>query len=226
MRIGHLQDALALVHQLKATLLDSRAFHGYSGPMWAVSGTIALVAAAVMWSDFFPDTKPAYAMGWGTVFLVAFVLNGAAVGYWSLHDKGVKRDPNRLRPIVDVIPPMAVGALLTGVAIYRGDPGYLYGIWMCMFGLTNLASRYVLPWPIGLVGVFYVICGTLVLLLGMPFLNPWPMGVVFFLGEWASGAILYMDRRRYAAFAAYVDRLNETAPEKGQMGDVSDDTDQ
>ena len=222
MRIGHLQDALSLVHQLKKTLLDTQAFHGYSGPMRAVSGTVALAAAAVLWSPLVPDTRPAYALGWGGVFLVALVLNGAAVGYWFLHDRGVQRDPNRLRPILDVIPPIGVGALLTGVAIYRGDPDYLYGIWMCMFGLTNLASRYVLPWPIGLVGVFYVVCGTLVLLMGLPFSNPWPMGVVFFLGEWASGAILYLDRRRYASFTAYVDRLQQPE-EPGEENDDEDD---
>jgi hypothetical protein len=33
--------------------------------------------------------------------------------------------------------------------------------------------------------------------------NPWPMGIVFFAGEWAGGLILYFDERRYLSFVRY-----------------------
>ena len=37
-------------------------------------------------------------------------------------------------------------------------------------------------------------CGTVYLLFSdVSFLNPWPMGVVFFIGEWLGGIILHFD---------------------------------
>jgi hypothetical protein len=56
------------------------------------------------------------------------------------------------------------------------------------------------------------------------FPNPWPMGIVFFIGETAGGMILYLDRRRYSSFDRYMKQkqrdeavkegLNEDSEEK------------
>ena len=75
-----------------------------------------------------------------------------------------------------------------------------------MFGLSNLASRYVLPKNIVGVGVFYMACGLVwMLLLNSAFVDPWPMGIVFFIGEWAGGYVLYSDQHRYLALRRYQD---------------------
>ncbi len=94
--------------------------------------------------------------------------------------------------------PLAVGGVLTVAFALHGLHRYLFGMWMCMFGLMNFASRHVLPRSICLVGLFYVVCGSVWLFApGLSFLNPWPMGIVFFAGEWVGGLILYIDDRRY-----------------------------
>ncbi len=81
--------------------------------------------------------------------------------------------------------------------IAKGQPHFLFGIWMCLFGLANLASRHVLPRAIGLVGLYYVVAGATCLLLpNLSFTNPWPMGIAFFIGEWACGLILHFDQHR------------------------------
>ncbi len=193
----HILDALEQVRQLQHALLQRIRFHGFSGPTRAISGTLALFMAILMSTHFYPQTTRAHLLGWGGVLMVAMLLNGGALVAWFLRDKSVQRNPRRLRPVLDVIPPLFVGAVLTAALILRGQPDLLFGIWMLMFGLTNLASRHVLPRAINWVGLFYIIAGSAwILTPGMSFMHPWPMGIVFFAGEWAGGLILYIDDKR------------------------------
>jgi hypothetical protein len=194
----HIHDALVQVRQLQHAVLDRQRFKGYSGPARAVSGSAALLMAAVMASPLFPETTRAHVLGWGAVLVVSFVLNFGALVYWFFHDPVVKRDILRLKPLLDTIPPLFVGGALTFAMILHGLHHYLFGIWMCMFGLSNIASRYVLPRKILLVGLFYIVAGMACLVApGLSFLNPWPMGVVFCAGEWAGGLVLYADDKRF-----------------------------
>lgn len=205
-----LHDALQTVRTLRRSLLQRERFKGWSGPTRIVSGTLALLAAMILNQDWLPRNNLTNLATWGVVFMSAMLLNLGALIYWFLNDKMIQRDFTRLKPIVDVIPPLAVGALFTLVLILRRDFDSLFGVWMCMFGLTNFASRYVLPTAIAWVGVFYIAAGALCLLLpGISFLQPMAMGLVFCAGEWAGGAILYMDDRRYAAFARQFSTENE-----------------
>lgn len=197
-----LHDALQTVRTLRRSLLQKERFKGWSGPTRIFSGTLALFAALLLHSKIIPETNVAHLITWALVFLAAMLFNLSALVYWFLHDKMIQKDVTRLKPILDVIPPLAVGALFTFVLLLRRDLDSLFGVWMCMFGLTNLASRYVLPSAISLVGVFYILAGSLCLLLpGISFLQPMAMGLVFCAGEWAGGTILYLDDRRYAAFS-------------------------
>jgi hypothetical protein len=203
---GHIREALAQVRQLQQSVLTRQQFRGYSGPARVVSGTAALMAAAIMSSAHYPATPRAHFLGWGAVFVFALILNGGALLYWFLNDPRVNRNMRRLAPILDSAPSLVVGGALTVMMAFNGVSQYLFGVWMCMFGLTNLASRYVLPRHIWFVGTFYVVCGVAWLLLPQTtFLNPWPMGVVFFAGELMGGCILYSDQRRYLALVRYQD---------------------
>jgi hypothetical protein len=195
----HVQEALVQVRELQEAIVERLRFKGFSGPTRVASGTLALIAAAVMASPWFPQRTEAHLVGWGSVFTIALCLNGGALLYWFWNDAAVKRNVLRLSPVLDLIPPLAVGGVLTAALILHGMHRYLFGMWMCMFGLTNLASRHVLPRTICLVGLFYIVCGGFWLLAPkLSFLNPWPMGLVFFAGEWVGGLILYLDDRRYA----------------------------
>ena len=192
-----IHEALANVREMQQAVLERQKFKGYSGRARMLSGGIALVAAALMSLPFFPERNLAHVLGWGGVFVVAFMLNLVAILWWFSHDPVAKRDVRMLRPVVDVVPPLFVGGLLTATMILHHQFQYLFGIWMCLFGLTNMASRMVLPkWIFG-VGVFYIVAGALCLLApSIEFTNPWPMGVVFFAGEWVGGLILHYDGTR------------------------------
>jgi len=51
------------------------------------------------------------------------------------------------------------------------------------------------------------------------FMNPWPMGLVFFLGEWAGGLLLYFDERRYLALVRYQDIEEERNANRNEHHD-------
>ncbi|MCC5847631.1 MAG: hypothetical protein JJU29_05995 [Verrucomicrobia bacterium] len=196
-----LHDALDTVRHLKRSLLDKQRFKGWSGPTRILSGTLAILMAFALELQWIPPTYKAHILAWGGVFLAAMLLNMGALVHWFWNDELIHRDVRRLAPMLDVMPPLFVGAVFTLVLILGREFDLLFGVWMSMFGLTNLASRYVLPGSISLVGVFYIIAGAICLLMpGITFLNPWAMGLVFFAGEWSGGLILYLDERRYAAY--------------------------
>lgn len=202
MTLHPLHDALDTVRHLKRSLLGAQRFKGWSGPTRILSGSLAIAAALALHLEWIPRTNIAHIFTWGGVFLGAMLLNLGALVYWFWNDEFIHRDVRRLGPLLDVIPPLFVGAVFTFVLIMGREFEYLFGVWMCMFGLTNLATRYVLPGAMGLVGAFYILAGVLCLLMpDIRFLNPWPMGLVFLTGEWCGGTILYLDERRYAAFA-------------------------
>jgi hypothetical protein len=62
-----------------------------------------------------------------------------------------------LRPIGDGISVLVVGGALTIMLALHGVTQYLFGVWMCMFGLTNLASPLRFPGIFLRKGFFYVI---------------------------------------------------------------------
>ncbi|MEI8351824.1 MAG: hypothetical protein WCG36_05870, partial [bacterium] len=66
-----------------------------------------------------------------------------------------------------------------------------FGVWMCLYGLAHMGYRHSLPAGIIGVGLFYQAAGVAFLLLPfITFMNPWPMGLVFFAGESVGGLIL------------------------------------
>lgn len=191
---NHIHDALAQVRELQNKILEKQRFKGYSGRARALSGTVALFAAAIMASAGYPRAVTAHIYGWAVVFLIAFLLNYGALIHWFLFDPHVKRDIRKLRPTIDAFPGLFVGGVLTIAFIRAGQVHLLFGIWMCLYGVTCLATRQSLPKFYWIIGVFYISCGTIYLLTpNVSFLNPWPMGIVFFSGEWLGGVILHYD---------------------------------
>ena len=62
---------------------------------------------------------------------------------------------------------------------------------MCLYGLAQVAYRQSLPPGIYAVGLGYILCGVWCLTSEtISFVNPWPMGIVFFVGESVGGLVL------------------------------------
>ncbi len=188
----HVHDALAQVRKLQAVILERRLFRGYSGKARILCGFIAISAAALI-SQRATQDPHAVLKGWGLVLAVGLVLNYFSLLYWFLFDHEVRRNPAMLKPALDAAPALAVGAVLTYALIASGAYDLLYGVWMCLYGLAQVAYKHSLPQGIYAVGLGYMVCGVFCLLApGISFLNPWPMGVVFCVGEVAGGVILIL----------------------------------
>jgi len=199
----HIHQALTQVHELQQKILEKQRFKGYSGRARALSGTLAFLAAIFLTFSTYPGTIPAHFALWSLVFVVSLTLNFGAMLYWFLFDPEAKRDLRRLKPLIDVFPPLLVGGLFTLVMVQHKHYSYLFGIWMSFFGLANLASRQVLPKHIWFLGIYYIVWGAVCLLLPVSFLNPWPMGLIFLFGEWAGGLILHFDENQNLPFSNF-----------------------
>jgi len=190
----HIHDALSQVSRIQELILRKKLFRGYSGKARMACGVAALAGAAILSSGLISPAPEAQLAGWGVVLLIGLVVNYAALAYWFLFNADVRRNPIMLKPAIDAVPALAVGAILSVALIVAGEYRFLFGTWMCMYGLAQVAYRQSLPKGIYLVGLCYIFCGTYCLLSpAVSFVNPWPMGIVFFLGEVAGGVILMIN---------------------------------
>jgi hypothetical protein len=188
---NHIHDALSQVRRLQELILNKRQFMGYSGKARIASGGLALVGAWVLSRGIIPATPEAHLAAWGVILAGAVLLNYSCLAYWFFFDDHVRRNPIMLKPALDALPALAVGGAVTVALILARQFDLLFGVWMSLYGLAQVAYRQSLPGGIYLVGLCYIACGAAYLVFqGASFLNPWPMGVMFFLGELAGGLIL------------------------------------
>lgn len=199
---NHIHDALAQVRTLQQFIVERNIFKGYSGRARIGSGLVALAGAAALSSGLMPATPTAHLAGWAIVLAAGLVANYACLAYWFLFDDRVRRNPHMLAPALDAIPALAVGAALTLALVLRQHFDLLFGVWMSLYGLAQVAYRQSLPKGIYGIGLFYLVAGAWCLWSpGISFTDPWPMGVVFCLGELAGGIVLILDHRRSASLA-------------------------
>lgn len=188
----HIHDALAQVRKLQDVILERRLFRGYSGKARILCGMVVITGAALI-SVYAGQDPNTILRGWGAVLITGLLLNYCSLLYWFLFDREVRRNPAKLKPALDAMPALAVGAVLTVALISAGSYRLLYGTWMCLYGLAQIAYKRSLPPGIYTVGLAYIFCGVCCLLLpGVTFANPWPMGCVFLVGEVAGGVILIL----------------------------------
>ena len=191
----HIHDALSQVRRLQELILNKKRFQGYSGKARILSGLLALATSAVLTHPAVPRTANAHLAGWAISLTAALVLNYGALAKWFLFNPEVRREPRMLKPALDAVPALAVGAVLSLVLILNGQHRFLFGVWMSLYGVAQTAYRQSLPPGIYGVGVAYIAAGLLCLLWpGSSFTNPWSMGLVFFAGEIAGGMILLQNQ--------------------------------
>ena len=201
MAANHVHDAIAQVRRLRELVLEKRTFRGYSGTARMCGGLAALAGTILMSGSYYPPAPLAHLLGWAGVLVTALAVNYGALAAWSLAEPDVRSDPIRLMPVLDAMPALAVGAVLSALAFANGRYESLFPIWMCLYGLAHVPYRHSLPATNYGVGVFYMVCGSVMGLGGdrVAFTNPWPMGIVFFIGETAGGYVLYRNRNEVDA---------------------------
>lgn len=198
------QELLGHLNRLREAVADRQQFHGYSGTARLAGGLAALATAGVLASPLVPATPLAHLLGWGALLAIGGAVNYGALLRWFLYSSDAARKLFNLRPALDALPALAAGGLLSAGAVLHAHYDLLFGIWMCCFGVVHGAYRRNLPPANYTVGIFYLAAGAACLAWpGLEFTNPWPMGLVFFAGETAGGAIFLLanDRTEHAGAA-------------------------
>lgn len=190
-----IHDALAQVKLLQEVVLERRKFKGYSGPARMAGGFVALFGAIGI-SSLSTDTGPGvHLIGWGMVMLLALLFNYAGLALWFVQNREHERNIACLMPALDAAPALGLGAVLSLAMILHGEYSLLFGVWMGLYGLVHMSYRTTLPFANYWVGIYYLVSGAFFLLWpGAEFTQPWPMGIVFFVGETAGGLTFFLQQ--------------------------------
>ncbi len=208
---NHIHDALGQVDRMRELILERRRFRGYSGSARMLGGGVALIATLILARTPALHTPLLQLGGWALVLAFALILNYGGLTLWFLRRGGSLQALADLKPALEVLPALAVGAMLSFALVWHDQFDLLFGTWMCLYGLAHMGYRHSLPGGIIWVGYFYQAAGMVCLLApGISFLNPWPMGFVFFTGEVVGGWILSGNKN---AFTGNNDPIEETENE-------------
>jgi hypothetical protein len=188
---NHIHDALGQVNQLRSLILERRRFAGYSGTARMLGGIVALLGAMILYRFSDLESVGVQLAGWYVILMLGLTLNFGFLAWWFVRNHFQQRRWSMLLPTLELFPGLLLGAVFTVVLVLREDVDLLFGTWMCFFGLAHMGYRHSLPRGILFVGLYYQVAGVCCLLLPqISFLNPLPMGMIFFAGEIVGGWIL------------------------------------
>ena len=194
MRTGSVDEALDQVRRMQAMVGDQLRFRGFSARARMIGGMVAVCGGLALGLLNRPDSPFVHLVGWALVLGVAGGLNYGALLLWLLDHNRVRRRTDWI-PALESLPPLAVGAAFSLAFVRTGLFDYLPATWMLCYGLAHMAFRRNLPVGVYFVGLFYLGAGLACLLIpGVAFTDPRPVGFVFGIGEIVGGyALLQRD---------------------------------
>src|SRR5262245_47804349 len=192
-----LDRALADITAIRSQIARGAEFRGYGPVTVAVTGVMALSAAAVqaIWLPKPAANVFAYLVLWLATATGSVVLIGVEMVARTRRLHSGLADEMIHAATEQFIPAGVAGGLLT-VVLYRFAPQSLWmlpGLWQIVFSLGFLASCRVLPRPMFAVGMWYLACGLSCLALANEAyaFSPWAMAVPFGLGQLFMAGVLY-----------------------------------
>jgi hypothetical protein len=200
MHVNRALDQISLIHD---HLAKGEVYRGFRSLPVLLSGLGGLAAAVTQnWC-----VPPGAASAWILFWVVAAGICGAvgasvtAYDYFFRDDFFARRKTHRVA--AQFAPALFAGAAVTLGLAPGGAPavGFLPGLWSLIFGLGIFSARPYLPRAAGWVGLYYLLAGLLLFVLGrnQEFPPPgWHVGGVFALGQTAAGLMLYWNLERKA----------------------------
>lgn len=199
----HLDDALNQIRTIRGQIARSEVYRGTRAT--TVAATAVVANAAAFFQNYFvprPDLRPnLYTAYWTAVAGAAAAI--ISIQIWITyrrfsfsHERATTR-----ATVAAAAPPIAAGALVTGLFALRGAHGWLPGLWPIFISLTLFSVRTMLPRAIGFVAFGYALAGAGILyyLRDANAMAPWVMGSVFTFGQIAVAVVLYWNLERKAS---------------------------
>jgi hypothetical protein len=194
--VTDLSKALAEIDVIRGHMARAVEFRGYGPATIAVTGVLALLAAAVQshWLKNPGRDTDAYLAIWVAAAAVSvFVIAIETVTRTRRVHSGLAREMI-YSALGQFLPPIVAGLLLT-VVIMRYAPRDLWvlpGLWQVIFSLGVFSSCQFLPRPMFAVGVWYLAAGLVCVALGNGewAFWPWAMGLAFGFGQLFVAAVL------------------------------------
>lgn len=197
-----LDDALGRISEIRAQLAHTETFRGLRSLTVGLSGVLGLIAAALQ-PQYVPQPE-VVVFSYIRLWVCVAIVNVITVGIEFAYRRSVLNSPLKKRLMVLSIqqfaPCLIAGAALTAIIAYRAREvaWMLPGLWAICFSLGVFACYRLLPRPIFLVGVYYLVSGSVVLALGdgPHALSPWMMVGTFGVGQLLAAGILYVSLER------------------------------
>lgn len=195
--------ALAEISALKGQMARSTEFRGFGPATIAVTGVLGL---AVGFGQAHLVSRPVVHIdAYLTLWILTAALAIAAISLETI-SRTQREHPALVREMIlnatmHFVPAIAAGILLTVVLLHSSPASawMLPGLWQIMFSLGVFSSCQRLPRAMIAVGIWYVVCGLLVLATDNPglTLSGPAMGIPFGIGQLLVASILYRGYLEY-----------------------------
>lgn len=193
--MSDLHKALADIGRIRVQLAAGTMFRGFGPTVIAVSGLLAIAVAVGQTGGVLPAEPPLpFLLTWVVVAIIASVLIGIEMRARTHRQHGGLADTMLLGAIEHFLPFGAAGAVIAAI-LMRNAPELAWllpGLWQMLVGLGLFAAIRFLPRTVMLAAAWYLLAGTVVLMLASTSrtLGPWDMGLPFGIGQLLLAGIL------------------------------------
>ncbi|MFN0207351.1 MAG: hypothetical protein ACKVS6_13680 [Planctomycetota bacterium] len=196
----HLEDALHQIRAIRGQLARSEIYKGTRAGTLAATAMIANIGALLQpFAIERPELQPnVYVLFWTGAAIAAASIVSAQILYTYIRCPREHERATTRAAFFAVIPPIAIGALVSAVLAARNHHDLLPGLWPIFISLTLFSIRPLLPRAIGYVALGYALAGAciLIFLSGPAAFSPWVMGLTFTIGQLATALVLYWNLER------------------------------
>lgn len=203
--MNDIERALSQISDIRTTLAATTRFRGFAPEVLVLAALASclLAIAQYVWPEWLAANDVRFVMSWGLLMATTVITIAIEAVYrsYALHGQMAG---SMLRSVVRFILPYVAVQLVTGVVlcIYAPEQVWLIpGLWQLLGFLICYSAFINLPRSIFWVSLWYLGCGTLVLLLAAQTrtLSPWMMGVPFTIGHLMLAYILRHPGETYHA---------------------------
>jgi hypothetical protein len=192
-----LADAVSQIEDIHRRLAHAETFRGYRAATIAGTAVFAVIGAALQtWLAPQPLAQPyVYLTIWGSIAAASLMVSVAQVIWRAWSSRSPLTTRQTWLALEQFLPCPFAGAVVT-VVISELEPSAMWmlpGLWSLFFGLGVWASRRLLPTPVGWVGLYYLVAGSVCLAFGRSdwSCSPVEMLATFGVGQAALAVILY-----------------------------------